>query len=45
MTQNMSKQEMKEINNANVGYWETPLGAPVWGLKPIHLGDHLLKKC
>lgn len=44
MTQNMSKQEMKEINNANVGYWETPLGAPVWGLKPIHLGDHLLKK-
>ena len=44
LTQNMNPQEMKQIINSHIGYWETPLGAPVWGLKPNNLGDHLLKK-
>jgi len=44
LTRNISPQEMKKINDSNVGYWETPLGAPVWGLKPNNLGDHLIKK-
>ena len=44
LPQNMKAQEMKQINDSHVGYWETPLGAPVWGLKPNNLGDHLLKK-
>lgn len=46
---NANVPEIKNINidqtNAiienNVGYWETPLGAPVWGLKPNHLGNHV----
>ena len=44
LQQNMSPEEMKTINDLNVGYWETPLGAPVWGLKPNNLGDYLMKK-
>jgi hypothetical protein len=44
LTQNLSQQKMEEIINANIGHWETPLGAPVWGLKPNNLGDHILKK-
>ena len=43
LQQNMTPQEMKQINESNVGYWETPLGAPVWGLKPNNLGNHLIK--
>jgi hypothetical protein len=44
LPQNMKPQEMKQINNSHVGYWETPLGVSVWGLKPNNLGDYLLKK-
>lgn len=44
LPQNMKPQEMKQIHDSHIGYWETPLGAPVWGLKPNNLGDHLLKK-
>lgn len=42
--QNMKPQEMKQIKETHIGFWETPLGAPVWGLKPNNLGNHLLKK-
>ena len=44
LTQNFSQQKLKDIINANVGHWETPLGAPIWGLKPNNLGNHILKK-
>lgn len=44
LSQNMKPQEMKQINDSHVGYWETPLGATVWGLKPNNLGDNLLQK-
>jgi len=33
----------KEITNDFVGFWKTPLDAPVWSLKPDFLGDNIQK--
>lgn len=44
LPQNMKPQEINQVIDSNVGFWETPLGAPVWGLKPNNLGDYLIKK-
>ena len=33
----------KKTENQFVSFWKTPLDAPVWGLKPDHLGDNLIK--
>ena len=33
----------KAIENEFVGFWRTPLDAPVYGLKPIDLGDNIRK--
>ncbi len=33
----------KAIKDQFVGFWKTPLSAPVWGLKPNNLGDNLIK--
>ena len=34
----------KKIKNEFVGFWRTPLNAPVWSLKPNFLGDNLIKE-
>jgi hypothetical protein len=31
------------IKNEFVGFWKTPLSAPVWGLKPNNLGNNLIQ--
>jgi hypothetical protein len=32
-----------KVENEFVSFWKTPLGAPLWGLKPDHLGDNMQK--
>lgn len=44
LTQNISLDEIHAIHNTNIGYWNTPLDAPIWGLKPNFLGNNLIKK-
>ena len=44
LTQNISLDEIHTIHNTNIGYWNTPLDAPIWGLKPNFLGNNLIKK-
>ena len=41
--QNIKREEMEDLKERHVGFWKTPSGTPVWGLKPNHLGDHLDK--
>jgi hypothetical protein len=33
----------RKITKEFVGFWKTPLDAPVWSLKPDHLGDNVQK--
>lgn len=43
ITQNISIKDIEDNKNRHVGYWDVPSGAPVWGLKPIRLGNDISK--
>lgn len=33
----------KQVENQFVGFWNMPLGAPVWGLKPMNVGNNVMR--
>jgi hypothetical protein len=36
-------EPMTKNDNKYIGFWKVPSGAPVWGLKPVDLGNNVPK--